>query len=208
MNYLAHAFLSFGHPAVLAGNMISDFVKGKKKFEYAQDIQAGITLHRFIDKYTDEHPATKKAKEIFRPVYRLYAGAFVDVVYDHFLACDEKEFFTISLADFTRNTYAALDSYTTVFPEIFQSMYPFMKSQNWLYNYRFTWGVEKSFNGLVRRSKYLAESKEAFRLFEKHHEHLGACYREFFPGMKYQAEKKFSELLSEIPGDSFPGNGF
>ena len=31
MNYLAHAYLSFGDPDILAGNMISDFVKGKKK---------------------------------------------------------------------------------------------------------------------------------------------------------------------------------
>jgi acyl carrier protein phosphodiesterase len=30
MNYLAHAYLSFGEPDILAGNMISDFVKGKK----------------------------------------------------------------------------------------------------------------------------------------------------------------------------------
>lgn len=30
MNYLAHAYLSFDEPEILVGNMISDFVKGKK----------------------------------------------------------------------------------------------------------------------------------------------------------------------------------
>ena len=30
MNYLAHAYLSFGNEPVLIGNMISDFVKGNK----------------------------------------------------------------------------------------------------------------------------------------------------------------------------------
>ena len=30
MNYLAHAYLSFGDPGILTGNMISDFVKGKR----------------------------------------------------------------------------------------------------------------------------------------------------------------------------------
>ena len=53
MNYLAHAYLSFGDPDILAGNMISDFVKGKKKYEYPDRIQMGITLHRKIDEYTD-----------------------------------------------------------------------------------------------------------------------------------------------------------
>jgi acyl carrier protein phosphodiesterase len=33
MNYLAHAYLSFNDPEILVGNMISDFVKGKKKFD-------------------------------------------------------------------------------------------------------------------------------------------------------------------------------
>ena len=31
VNYLAHAYLSFGDPEILTGNLISDFVKGKKK---------------------------------------------------------------------------------------------------------------------------------------------------------------------------------
>ena len=84
MNYLAHAYLSFNDPEILVGNMISDFVKGKKKFDYPIRIQSGITLHRMIDTFTDEHPATKEAKEFFRAYYRLYSGAFIDVVYDHF----------------------------------------------------------------------------------------------------------------------------
>ena len=84
MNYLAHAYLSFGQPGVLTGNMISDFVKGKKKFDYPAEIRRGIALHRSIDQFTDTHAATREAKEVFRPAYRLYSGAFVDVVFDHF----------------------------------------------------------------------------------------------------------------------------
>ena len=53
MNYLAHAYLSFNDQEILTGNMISDFVKGKKKFDYPSRIQAGINLHRLIDNFTD-----------------------------------------------------------------------------------------------------------------------------------------------------------
>ena len=70
MNYLAHAYLSFGQPAILTGNMISDYVKGKKKFDYPPEILRGINLHRSIDQFTDNHPATREAKEVFRPAYR------------------------------------------------------------------------------------------------------------------------------------------
>ncbi|HEY8657933.1 MAG TPA: hypothetical protein VIL78_02790, partial [Hanamia sp.] len=86
MNYLAHAFLSFNNADILTGNMISDFVKGKAKFDYPGEIQKGIHLHRLIDSFTDSHEVTARAKKFFRPQYRLYSGAFVDIVYDHFLA--------------------------------------------------------------------------------------------------------------------------
>src|SRR5215471_10788786 len=97
MNYLAHAYLSFQQPAILVGNMISDFVKGKKKFDFDDEIQKGIHLHRLIDEFTDEHAVTKEAKQVFKPYVGLYAGAFIDVAYDHFLANDENEFSKDSL---------------------------------------------------------------------------------------------------------------
>ena len=184
MNYLAHAYLSFGRPGILAGNMISDYVKGKKKYDYPDQIQQGIAVHREIDLFTDTHPATKEAKEIFRPAYRLYAGSLMDVIYDHFLALDENEFTDESLQAFTINTYAMLDQFTDHFPEKFSRMYPYMKAQNWLYNYRYRQGIEKSLAGVVRRAKYLEESDTAYRLFNEHYNKLKGLYQLFFPELK------------------------
>ena len=167
--------------------MISDFVKGKRKFDYPEQIQQGIAVHREIDRFTDTHPATKEAKEIFRPAYRLYAGSLMDVVYDHFLARDENEFTDESLKTFTINTYALLDQFTDQFPEKFDWMYPYMKAQNWLYNYRYREGIEKSLAGVVRRAKYLEESDPAFFLFNEHYDQLKNLYRLFFPELKLMA---------------------
>ena len=184
MNYLAHAYLSFGRPGILVGNMISDHVKGKKKYDYPEQIQQGIAVHREIDRFTDTHPATKEAKEIFRPAYRLYAGSLMDVIYDHFLALDENEFTDESLKAFTMNAYATLDQFTDHFPEKFSRMYPYMKSQNWLYNYRYRQGIEKSLSGVVRRAKYLEESDTAYLLFNEHYNKLKDLYQLFFPELK------------------------
>ena len=162
MNYLAHAFLSFGHPEITVGNLISDYVKGKKQFDFSPGIQQGIRLHRAIDTFTDQHPATLEAKKIFHPHYRLYSGAFVDVVYDHFLASDNKEFTDESLKKFTEQIFVSVDPYSGDFPEKFAGMYPYMKSQNWLYNYQFRWGLEKSFGGLVRRAAYIRGKRNRF----------------------------------------------
>jgi acyl carrier protein phosphodiesterase len=196
MNYLAHACLSFNDPEILVGNMISDFVKGKKKFDYPSGIQAGITLHRMIDTFTDEHPATREAKEYFRSHYRLYSGAFIDVVYDHFLATDLTEFSDPSLLGFSEQVYDVLEENKQWLPERFAGMLPFMRSQNWLYNYRTLRGTEKSFGGLVRRSAYLEESDTASKLLNDHYQPLRACYRQFWQEVKPFAQKQYL-LLKE-----------
>ena len=196
MNYLAHAYLSFGQPEILVGNMISDFVKGKKKFDYPPGIQKGIMLHRAIDDFTDVHPATKKAKEFFRPAYRLYSGAFVDVVYDHFLALDINEFEnSTALQNFTSQCYNTLEENFSLLPLRFQNFFPYMKQHNWLFNYQYPSGIEKSFGGLVHRAAYINESATAFAVFIKNYNELKACYDIFFPSLKKFSSQYVSNLL-------------
>ena len=64
-----------------------------------------------------------------------------------------------------------------------------MKSQNWLYNYRYRQGIEKSLAGLVRRSKYLEESDTAYFLFNEHYDQLKNFYKLFFPELKLMTVK-------------------
>ena len=196
MNYLAHAYLSFNHPGILVGNMISDFVKGKKQFDYPPEIHKGIILHRAIDQFTDQHPATKVAKEFFRPHYRLYAGAFIDVVYDHFLALDENEFPDESLLVFSKQVYSILENNAQWLPDGFAVMLPYMKTQNWLFGYRSRLGTEKSFGGVVRRSAYLTESETASMVFNDHYQLLSSCYRQFWADVLPFAKKEYTELLN------------
>jgi acyl carrier protein phosphodiesterase len=194
MNFLAHAYLSFNDPEVLVGNMISDFVKGKKKFDFSPGIQKGIALHRAIDTFTDEHATTKAAKEIFRPHYRLYSAAFTDVVYDHFLATDTRHFNNEILHQFATKTYNTLSSFTEIFPEDFARMFPYMQEQNWLYNYQYHWGIEKSLGGVVRRAAYLNESDTAYRLFLENYELLNEYYDAFFPDLFSITHQEFAKL--------------
>jgi acyl carrier protein phosphodiesterase len=198
MNYLAHAYLSFHEPEILAGNMISDFVKGRKKFDYSLTIQQGITLHRAIDQFTDFHPVTQEAKSYFKKDYRLYSGAFVDVVFDHFLANDKNEFSNDKELDsFCQSTYHNLQNNSSVFPEKFLQMLPYMKKQNWLFHYGSREGIEKSFGGLVRRAVYLSESAIAFSIFNNYYQELEKCYQLFFPEIKKFSAQYVSELNNQ-----------
>lgn len=197
MNYLAHAYLSFGNTNILLGNMMSDFVKGKKKLEYDLKIQKGITLHRSIDNYTDNHAATKEAKKYFKSAVGLYSGAFVDVVYDHFLANDIAHWSEQSLLNFSSEVYATLQDNIEVLPSKLQQILPYMKAHDWLYNYQFQEGIEKSFEGLARRAVYLNNSISAFEAFVEHYSPLQQLSQTFLRDVKNFAAMEFDLLMKD-----------
>lgn len=178
------------------GNMISDFVKGKQKFGYPVSIQKGIELHRAIDAFTDAHPVTAQAKEIFRPYYRLYSAPFIDILYDHFLANDVSVFPGGSLLSYTNSVYQTLEKHTVHLPQRFVGMLTYMKTENWLYNYRTREGIQKSLHGLVRRAAFISDSTKAIELFNENYDELEDCYRAFFPDVNQMAKQKLAELLA------------
>lgn len=182
MNYLAHAYLSFDDAGLLTGNMISDFVKGSKRYDYPPGIQRGIQLHRDIDHFTDSHEAVKQAREYFRKDYRLYSGAFIDVAFDHFLAAQLNN--QTDLKELTTSYYAKLDEQTHHFPAVFAQMYPHMRTYDWLFNYQFLPGIERSFGGLMRRAKYIEEVNTAFELLNTHYDALKEQFEAFWPELE------------------------
>ncbi|RPD40390.1 ACP phosphodiesterase [Chitinophaga barathri] len=182
MNYLAHAYLSFQDPAVTTGQMIADFVKGKQFYSYPEEIRRGIRLHRALDEYTDQHPATREGKNIFRPTCGLYGGVFMDIVYDHYLANDPERFNTLTLAAFAESTYGIIQARHDELPPVFQQVFHYMRSHNWLYGYRHKDGVLQSFKGMVRRAKYFPHPVDVpFGVFTDNYKALRACYNSFFP---------------------------
>jgi acyl carrier protein phosphodiesterase len=159
-----------------------------------------------IDSFTDQHEATRTAKEIFRPYYRLYSGAFIDVLYDHFLATDVTEFSEHSLYEFSIQVYTIIERNLSVLPEAFTGMFPYMKNYNWLFNYRSMHGTKRSLGGVVRRARYLTESETAAHLFEMHYQPLRECYRQFWKDMKPFARRQF-DIIMDIGNNTQTSTG-
>lgn len=196
MNYLAHAYLSFGQPQLLVGNMISDFVKGSKKNDYPALIYQGIMLHRAIDNFTDTHDATRESKSFFRADYGLYSGAFIDIVYDHFLAKNESLFPPGRLKLFADKTYQALEQQQDYLPDRFRMLLPHMKKQNWLFNYQFTDGVRNSFRGLVHRAAYMHDSSRALEIFLENYKQLEIISGIFLPDVERFAKEYYNKIMA------------
>ncbi len=195
MNFLAHAYLSFRQPGILTGNLISDFVKGKSRYTYPEDIQKGIALHRAIDQFTDEHRVNAVAKAVFRPAVGLYAGAFVDVAYDHFLAKDPLAFPADTLPHFSQWVYGELEQRLDVCPPKFQAIFPYMHTQDWLLRYREREGIRQSMAGLARRAQYLDSAEAAWAAFDNGYEQLEHCYQRFFPELMLFVNNYFRKHL-------------
>ncbi len=196
MNYLAHAYLSFGDSDILAGNIFSDFIKGKKKFDFPQKIQNGISLHRSIDQFTDSHRSTATAKKYFKPIYGLYASPFVDIAFDHFLATDEKIFNPAELEAFSKATYSQLEEFESLFPDRFKTVFHYMRLHNWLFNYQFQEGIFRSFGGLVHRASFMDDPRPACEIFVKYYNELKESYEEFFPELRAFALGEYNILTN------------
>lgn len=187
MNYLAHSFLTFTDGQIV-GQFLEDFIRNRDRFSFPKDIQDGITLHRAIDTFTDSHPAIHEAKKVFAPLVRLYAGAFVDVSMDYFVANDLS---LNSLAEWKTHSlrvYRVLNANEEWLPENFKRMLVKMEHDDWLYNYREDWGIKFSIQNVLNKAKYLDKDIPVFEAFLSNKKFLQECYNDFFPDLLAHAK--------------------
>lgn len=175
--------------------MISDCIKGRAQYNYPEGIQKGIRLHRDIDAFTDIHPATKAAQEVFRPHYRLYSAPLADVAFDYFLANDPETFDDKGLLHFSHHTYSTIDAFGAQLPPRFAQLFTYMKRDNWLYRYRTLEGIGNSLRGLMYRASMPDDGEHAGYLLQQHQPVLQQCFNEFFPDVKKFAKGRLIELL-------------
>jgi len=180
--------------------MIGDYVKGRHSLgAFPEGVRLGLLLHRKIDGYADKHPASIRARNLFRPDYRLYAGAFVDSLYDHFLANDPRYFPSEKdLFAFAQQVYQVLERFSSLLPEPFRRMLPYMVSDNWLYNYRTLKGMQQSFRGLVQRAQYLESSDRAYEILVAHYYELNQYYFDFIDDMALYVKNELNQIYPEV----------
>ena len=102
----------------------------------------------------------------------------------------------MKLHDFVENIYTQLTISYDILPEKFKLILPSMISYNWLENYRYETGIEKSFAGIETRAKFLERNTGAYALFMQHYKTLQKGFQESFPRIQEYAFREF-ELLNK-----------
>jgi acyl carrier protein phosphodiesterase len=191
MNFLAHAYLSGESKNILMGNLIGDFIKGRKALNrYEKEVIRGVELHRAIDEFTDTHPVVRESKDRLRPKYRHYSAVIVDVFYDHFLAANWANFHAASLEEFASKTYATLSASASVLPLAFQRMLPYMIKGNWLVNYAKIDGIHRALSGMAGRTPYPSKMDRASSDLRDHYADFGDEFQRFFPELVVFCEER------------------
>ena len=135
MNFLAHAVLAEGIPALVVGGVVGDWIKGPLPGGLPADLAQGVALHRAIDGFVETHPAFRSSRARVSHERRRYAGVLVDIFYDHLLARDWERHHPAVLDLYCQSVYRQIGARMTELPESACLAMRLMAQQDWLQSY-------------------------------------------------------------------------
>ncbi|MBD2701978.1 DUF479 domain-containing protein [Spirosoma sp. BT702] len=191
MNILAHSYLSGKDTGLIIGNFIGDFIKGDPthpRHQLNSGEILGVRLHRAIDSFTDNHPAVDVVRDLLHPRCHKYAGAGVDIFFDHFLALHFETLTGQKLTTFVQAFYQTLQLNQSRLPAAAVRMTDYMIRQDWLTNYQFAEGIDRSLKGLSRRTAYPSGLDTAIEDFTTYYDLIGSQFARFWPDLVAHTE--------------------
>jgi len=181
MNFLAHLVLSPKETDFISGNIAADFLKGPDRKFVSKGVQSGISMHRFVDQFTDTHVLVKTSKDRVKNHFRLLSGVLIDVFYDHFLAKDFELIANISLEEFCEYFYKTLEKNISELPPKLQQFIPVMIRENILFSYRRLAGIQTALTRINLRVTKKFSVGLAMAILNDMYDFLENDFRQYFP---------------------------
>lgn len=199
MNYLAHLQLSDVTSTSAIGNLLGDFVKGPvAELPYDYAIKVGVQLHRKVDVFTDKHAYVASLKKELGP-WRRYAGIILDVLFDHQLALNFERIHSISLANFSKQTYLRLEL-DQQYPERFHRVVNGMKAGDWLTGYQSKENIHRALQGIGQRLRKPVDLQQSLLWCDEQKIDLESGFLSFYQDLtRYAVEQ--ANLLKVHPYD-------
>ncbi|WP_019038401.1 ACP phosphodiesterase [Psychroflexus tropicus] len=194
MNYLAHIFLSGDDDLLKLGNFMADEIKGKSYKTYPSEIQRGILLHRAIDDYTDHHKLVSRGAHRFFSEIGHYNSVVIDMIYDHILAKNWKNYCQTKLSVYAEEFYQLLDANLLLLPNKISKVVPYMIEHNWLLNYANLDDLKSILMQMNRKTKHDTHLEIGVDIYLQHQERFEDEFRLFFDDIQSFCQSKIKEL--------------
>jgi acyl carrier protein phosphodiesterase len=192
MNLLAHALLSPADPAVMAGNLTADWVKGRARDTLPAGMRRGMDLHGHIDTFTDAHPLVWRCAELLEPHWGRYSPILVDILFDHVLSVEWAQWCDRRRAEVIAEAYATLRQYVHLLPPRAQWAVNALLVGDWLTCYATLDGIALSLTRLSARLRTRGHDIElapAVADFTAHQSAFHSAFAVFFPELRQEVER-------------------
>ncbi|MFZ4528310.1 MAG: ACP phosphodiesterase [Undibacterium curvum] len=201
MNFLAHIFLAQYSQAAMLGGILGDFVPVRHSFDFPDEMNLEIKIHRLIDSYTDRHPAVLAAKSVFPADSRRYAGILLDIYFDFLLSAHWNKFSPQPRASLITSFYQGITQYQNILPPRLRDISDHMVAHDWLGGYAHwdgvSWAVQRTARRLSRNGDALIAGLPVLR---EAHDYLDQQFLLFFPQLQQYTEISRAEIRQHRPG--------
>ncbi len=188
MNFLGHIVLARPVPESRLGNFLGDFVKGRPETfadAFSPWVVDGILMHRFVDDFTDAHPAFKRAKTALSPEFKRFSGIIIDVFFDHFLSIHWEKLNLPDRHELINSFYTDLKNFPrhNLLDDAFYQGCERLCREDWLRSYITLEGMETTFQRISKRSPRLTPLSTAAKDLRNSYDVFDSCFAEFLPAV-------------------------
>ncbi len=117
---------------IRAANLVTDWIDIAATDTFPMSIQQGMSLHRAIDAFTDQHPAVREMNALIRPILRKYSPVGSDLIIDFLLAHHWYRFHNCSYSSFCSDIYSQLLACSSAFSPLISERILKMVEYRWL----------------------------------------------------------------------------
>lgn len=198
MNYIAHIHIGHHTQTSLLGNFLGDFVKGNISDKLPPCLATGVSMHRKVDIYTDQHSLVTSLRQKFPPSLRRVSGIVIDIVFDHCLLKQWHHFTQQTEWQVLERFYQQLSEFDGIEQANFNRLSASLLQDKWLSEYKEPATCLRAFMSIERRLKHkIVFAHTAYDFVQTHQSLFDSTFSVFYPTLLDHALHCKKQLTSQ-----------
>lgn len=194
MNYVAHLYLTHPDQDLSIGNLLGDLLANKLVEELSPVFRHGVTIHRFIDSFTDSHKSLDEARRVLRVRHRKYAPVVLDLLLDYVLVDEWQAYADGTFDAFQGWVYDSISRRSHLIPQSAGIRLQHMAHGRWLNSYNSIDRFQQVLARMDRRARFDSHFGDAVYDLEEHRDVLSASLAGLMPNL----QNRVADLMREF----------